>query len=172
MSNLDPEEVRASMRAGLERRERRERLREENSRLSGKERERRALTPIVGEKLSSVEFVMDYVQLRFDGPTLTAFTMPVVAADGRVFRVGEPGYRDALCERIAVLVTAADVSAEAIAIDFADGARITVALREEDQVTPPESAMFDEDVPGEGVWIFPSHTDADTRRSTRNISAD
>lgn len=158
MSNLDPEAVRRSLREAAERRERRERLRDENSRLTGKELERRALAPIVAEKLSSVEFVQDYVQLRFDGPTLTVFTMPVVAADGRVFRVGDPGYRDALCERIAVLVTAADVGAEAITIEFAGGARLTVSLLREDQGPSRESATFDEGVSGEALWIFPSRS--------------
>ena len=40
---------------------------------------------IVGEKLSSVTFVMDYVQLGFDGPLLTAYSGPEVSFGGKVF---------------------------------------------------------------------------------------
>src|SRR5690242_9135647 len=55
------------------------------------------LGPIHGSQLSSVEFVQDYVQLRFDGPCLTAITWPVVTVGQQRFRLETPGYRDALC---------------------------------------------------------------------------
>jgi hypothetical protein len=38
-----------------------------------------------GTQLSSVEFVQDYVQLRFDGPTLTAVTPPRVCVMNQWF---------------------------------------------------------------------------------------
>ena len=36
------------------------------------------LSVLIGHQLSSVEFVQDYLQLRFDGPCLTAVTHPRV----------------------------------------------------------------------------------------------
>ncbi len=45
-----------------------------------------------GMRLFSVQFVLDYVQLRFDGPTPD---MPVTARAGH-FADGQPGYGDAL----------------------------------------------------------------------------
>lgn len=43
-----------------------------------------------------VEFVQDYVQLRFDGPTLTAFVWPVVSFSGKAVHFGESRYRDGI----------------------------------------------------------------------------
>jgi len=60
----------------------------------------RVLQTIVGRELSSVEFVRDYCQLRFDGPTLTAVTQPVVENKEREYRWGQSGFRDEVCERI------------------------------------------------------------------------
>src|ERR1700686_1222650 len=58
------------------------------------------LEKIVGEQLSSVEFVQDYVQLHFDGPTITAFVWPTLNLGGNIMCFGDAGYRDALCARI------------------------------------------------------------------------
>lgn len=97
---------------------------------------------LVGEQLSSVEFVQDYVQLRFDGPCLTAFTRPRVRLPGAEFQWETPGYRDALCARIATKVRDASISEdEAIRIRFEDGAIIEVSLQPE-PCRGPEAAMF------------------------------
>ena len=56
--------------------------------------EEHVLQSIVGKQLSSVEFVQDYAQLRFDGPTLTAVTQPIVEVGSEAFRWSEPGFRD------------------------------------------------------------------------------
>jgi hypothetical protein len=45
----------------------------------GEKRDETPFASLLGERLSSVEFVLnDYVQLRFDGPTLNAYSHPVV----------------------------------------------------------------------------------------------
>ena len=65
----------------------------------------RGLEGIVGEFLvSSVEFVMDYIQLRFCGATLTAFTCPDIQTPNRFFLPSSYGYRDALCSLISATV--------------------------------------------------------------------
>jgi len=72
--------------------------------------EEKSLQVIVGEQLSAVTFVQDYVQLHFDGPCLTAFSYPVVMLGDKTFRWGEPRFRDVLCGRIAQKVAAARVA--------------------------------------------------------------
>jgi len=90
---------------------------------------------IVGEQLSSVEFVKDYVQLRFDGPTVTAFVWPIVSFSGKAVRWGEPSYKDELCARIGHTVqTAALRKGEAVVVLFEDGGEISISLRLEDRV--------------------------------------
>jgi hypothetical protein len=83
--------------------------------------------------LTSVIFVMDYVQLDFDGPRLTAVTLPTVEVEGVRLKFGQPGYRDALCERIEHTVVRADAIAdESLRIEFDDRSVIGVSLRPED----------------------------------------
>lgn len=71
----------------------------------GTQDEEQPLSILVGSELSSVEFVRDYVQLRFDGPTLTAVTHGVVTLPDGQYGAATPGYRDALCSRIGRTVT-------------------------------------------------------------------
>ncbi len=61
------------------------------------------LARLAGLRLYSVEFVMDYVQLRFDGDAVTAgpvvlnsFVWPRVTYRGRSWSEGDLGYADAL----------------------------------------------------------------------------
>ncbi len=59
---------------------------------------------LAGEQLSSVEFVQDYVQLHFDGRTITAFVWPEIKIKDSVFRFGEIEYRNVLCNLIGIEV--------------------------------------------------------------------
>jgi hypothetical protein len=88
---------------------------------------------IVGESLSGVAFVMDYVEFHFNGALLTALTPPAVQASERGWTVKEPGWRDSLCERIGVAVQSVFIrEGEQLAIDFADGSRVSVSLKPSD----------------------------------------
>ncbi len=92
-----------------------------------------SFSQIKGRVLSSVEFVLDYVQLRFDGPTLTAYTRPSLSFEQRTVSWGQEGYRDALCARIGVKVeNTSIVEGNDLAIYFADSAVLKVSLRDED----------------------------------------
>ena len=56
---------------------------------------------LVGFRLYSVQFVMDYVQLHFDGPTedmpvLNCDVLPVVETSAGLVAAGQVGYADAL----------------------------------------------------------------------------
>ena len=105
--------------------------------------EKESLQVIVGRQLGSVEFVQDYVQLRFDGPCLTAFTHPTVEVQGRTLQWKDPGYRDELCNRIATKVCQADVIADDKAVvRFEDGSEINISLKKADYVGP-EAVKFD-----------------------------
>jgi hypothetical protein len=100
------------------------------------------LQKIIGEQLSSVEFVQDYIQLHFDGPTLTAFVWPVVSTNGKTTRAGEHGYKDALCASIGRKVQSAQVvEGVEVLVEFEGGARISISLRPEDSAGP-EAGYF------------------------------
>lgn len=107
------------------------------------------LGPIVGEQLHQVSFVMDYVRLHFNEACLTALTLPTVRVSDQVWTSAEAGWRDRLCERIGVAVESAYVRGGEIGIDFEDGARIAVSLKEQDY-RGPEAINFM--APG-GVWV-------------------
>ena len=55
---------------------------------------------LVGEQLSAVAFVQDYVELHFDGPVIRALTNPIVVSNGARISFPAPGSRDALCQFI------------------------------------------------------------------------
>jgi hypothetical protein len=106
---------------------------------------------LVGERLSSVEFVVnEYVQLRFDGPTLNAYNPATILLAGRSYRWGEPGYRDALCERICARLTAGWASGDEIVLEFDDGARLVISLREADTVGAEPAELAGPD----GLWVW------------------
>ncbi len=90
------------------------------------------LLQLVGEELSSVTFVQDYLQLDFNGPLLTLFVWPEVFREEGSYAFGEPGYRDMLCGEIAQNVSEATLEAEAIEVQFEDGVIFRASLREED----------------------------------------
>jgi len=100
------------------------------------------LRPVVGKQLSSVEFVQDYLQLHFDGPTLTLFVWPVVVLAEQEAHFGEVGYRNALCARIGRKVTEVSMDEDqAMVVHFDDGVSMTISLRPEDR-TGPEAGYF------------------------------
>lgn len=92
-----------------------------------------SLGKVRGRDLTSVEFVVgDYVQLRFDGPTLTAYNWPTLTCRQKTFVWGQEGYRDALCGRLGVQVeNTSIVENQDLAIYFKDGTILRVPLREE-----------------------------------------
>jgi hypothetical protein len=88
---------------------------------------------IVGEHLSAVTFVQDYLQLQFDGPGLNALTVVTVTSPGGQARSGEDQFRNLLCSCITRQVLGVEVSEhEALHIRLTDGFSISVSLRDED----------------------------------------
>jgi len=55
---------------------------------------------LIGEQLSSVIFVQDYLQLDFDGSCFTAYVFPILNVEKKSFKFRQAGYRDAICSLI------------------------------------------------------------------------
>jgi hypothetical protein len=100
-----------------------------------------ALQTLVGGELSSVTFVQDYVQLDFNGPGMTAYTMPTVTYGSESLCVGQPGYRDALCAQIGRKVERTEVDKQRVSIIFEGGGVVSVSLLDDDY-HGPEALLF------------------------------
>ncbi|HWG04293.1 MAG TPA: hypothetical protein VG271_04700, partial [Beijerinckiaceae bacterium] len=94
------------------------------------------LKPLIGEYLSGVYFVMDYVQLDFSGQTLTVYNPLTVTADRALWSRADSGWREALCARIGRHVVTGTCSDNEINIEFEDGAAFSVSLRDEAYIGP------------------------------------
>jgi len=88
------------------------------------------LQKVVGARLTSVYFVLDYVMLGFDERGgLTALVWPILFRNGEELRFGQNGYRDGLCELIGGTVEKASISLdETISISFGGGVLIEIPL--------------------------------------------
>ena len=109
---------------------------------------------LVGQSLSSVEFSQDFLELHFDGPTLTLYEWPEVFREEGSYAFGEPEYRNVLCGLISEDVSAASlVEGEAVEVQFENGASIRTSLRPED-VTTPEVGSLTSGEPGDEMLVF------------------
>jgi len=100
------------------------------------------LKVLEGSQLSAVVFVQDYVQLQFDGPSLTAITRPRVHVMNQCFEWGNQGYRDALCGQIGKRVRQGlTIPEQEIKIEFEDESSISISLKSEDY-RAAEAAVF------------------------------
>ncbi len=99
------------------------------------------LARLGGLELTSVAFVGDYVQLVFNGPTLSCFTWPTVKSGGSELRIGEPGYRDALCDLMSRAVSSAvEREGDGLRIDLGDAAIVVKPV--DGETTGHEVAML------------------------------
>lgn len=103
---------------------------------------------LVGFRLFSVQFVMEYVQLRFDGPTkdmpvLNCDVLPVVEMQTGLIAPGQVGYADALRAFIPGHVVATlEQTGRGLRIEFDKGA-IVLHPDIEDVLPGPEIALLD-----------------------------
>ena len=100
-----------------------------------------ALKRLEGEQLSSVEFLQDYVQLRFDGPCLSAYNTHQIASSSSKVLWSETGYCDALCQLIGHRVLKTTLAADRISISFDNEVVWSLSLRSDDD-RGPESFYF------------------------------
>ena len=96
---------------------------------------------LVGERLGSVIFVGDYVQLDFDGLRLTLWAWPTLALDTGTLRFGDPGYRDGLCALMGRCVTSVAENTGTGLVLHWDADSLTVDPAPDD-LSGPEIAML------------------------------
>ena len=102
------------------------------------------ISAIEGEELKAVEFVEDYLQLRFGEPLVKLYDWPHVLLTDFSVAFGEPEYRNALCAQIGEQVSNAMLEEDdALTIEFGNGVVFGLSLREED-VDGPESGSYSE----------------------------
>jgi hypothetical protein len=100
------------------------------------------ISAIEGEEMKSVEFVEDFLQLRFGEPLLRLYDWPHVLLTDSSVAFGEPEYRNALCAEIGETVEKAMLEeGDALTVEFANGIVFALSLREED-VDSPESGSY------------------------------
>jgi hypothetical protein len=101
------------------------------------------LRQIVGEQLSGVTFVMDYLQLQFNPPpNLSAFTPVSVRVGATSWRSGDDQFRNRLCDQITKIVKSVKILEEdAFEIEFEDASVISISLKSNDYVCP-EAVYF------------------------------
>lgn len=86
---------------------------------------------IVGEDLSGVTFVRDYLQLQFNPPPLlNIYTPTTIHADQSTASYGEPAFANLIIGQINKVVAAVSVDeGECLEIQFEDGSRVVISLR-------------------------------------------
>ena len=100
------------------------------------------ISAIEGAELKAVEFVEDYLQLRFGQPLLRLYDWPHVLLTDFSVAFGEPEYRNALCAQIGEPVEKAILEeGDALTVEFVNGIVFALSLREED-VDSPESGSY------------------------------
>ena len=94
------------------------------------EREK-ALLHIVGARLTSVQFVLDYLILGFDEKgALTTLVWPEIVQGVNVSSFGSPGYRDHLCALITGVVQSAAINRDdTIEIEFDHDVEMRIPLK-------------------------------------------
>ena len=82
------------------------------------------------QQLSSVIFVQDYLQLDFDGYTVTCYDWPIVILLDGKFVINDKEYRNALCSLIAKKVSDTSfIEDEMFVINFQGGEEIQINLK-------------------------------------------
>ncbi|MBS1814900.1 MAG: hypothetical protein JSS87_08520 [Acidobacteria bacterium] len=107
---------------------------------------------LIGEELTSVEFMQTQLTLHFGDNTLTLNEWPLIAdADGISIAHGEPGYSDALCFLVGLSVEKATYTEGVeLTMEFDNSTVIALSLREEDMEST-EAGSF---ITGSGVYEF------------------
>jgi len=111
------------------------------------------LTPdlqyLVGEPLNQVCFVMDYVELHFNGSYIRCLEPPTVVQSAKQITFPASGSRDALCSLIERQVRSVQgVDGGELRLQFDDGSLVTVDLSHERRASP-EAIHFRNEATGE-----------------------
>lgn len=112
------------------------------------------LNILIDKGLSSIEFVRDYIQYRFDGPCLTAITDPFVIIEQKQYYQSDSGFCDILLGFIGLTVKKTSLrKSEIISIHFPAGRSINISLQPEDSKgRSAEAVNFIDGFGGRWVW--------------------
>ncbi len=104
----------------------------------------RFLDILIGEKVSSVTFVMNYLQIDFEGNRFTFNIWPMITVDNIDFKFGDTLYRDKLCSLIFKIVSGIElIDNEKLIIAFDESNRIYLSLDPNNpEISGPEIAYF------------------------------
>ena len=95
------------------------------------------LLRIVGQDLSAVAFVRDYVQLQFDGPLINVMSPITVQCGGVEARSGDVAFRNLICTQVSKEVVAANIEeGVCLRLEFVDGSTIALSLSPADYAGP------------------------------------
>ena len=95
------------------------------------------LQSVVGKKLLSVNFVEDYVQLAWDGSSLSAFSMPVITHKATRFSSNDADYKVVMWRLEDQKTEKVDVVPEkAVVLHFGNSARLEISILDADYVGP------------------------------------
>jgi len=91
----------------------------------------KASSRLDGARLTSVQFVLDYLILGFDERgALTTLVWPEMYRAGEKLAFGMPGYRDGLCSLIETVTKSARIGTdETLCIDFEDETEMRIPLQ-------------------------------------------
>ena len=94
------------------------------------------LRQLIGEQLSAVTFVQDYLQLHFDGPCLNVYNPLTVTTINSTVKTWDNQLRNTLCGQIAKTVVAITIVAHRyLRITLVDGVAISISLSDKDYTT-------------------------------------
>jgi hypothetical protein len=97
---------------------------------------------LLGEEISTVAFVRDYVEFHFDGPILRSLSNPTITVHGTNFSFPDVGSRDALCTVIGSTVCAVELDEHLVLeLTTTDNSRISIPLDDENR-RGPEAMHF------------------------------
>jgi len=84
---------------------------------------------LIGEEVNAVCFVMDYVEIRFNGPIVRCIADPSIQDDDGVWAFPGRGSRDALCRLIGADLSGVDaVEGRELKLSFSSGTVVSVPL--------------------------------------------
>jgi hypothetical protein len=101
------------------------------------------LQNVIGEYLSSVTFVMDYLQLSFSRYGFNMYGWPTVTVQNRTLAQMDDGYKDAMCTLIGqTLATVDEYLDKGLFLQFENGSSLSLSLRVGRDFPCPEVAEF------------------------------
>lgn len=113
----------------------------------------RSVHDLIGEEISGVEFVRDYVEFHFDGPVLRCIADPTVVVRGVSYRFPGEGSRDALCQMIGASIESLNLT-EGIALEFVTSNACQVVIPLDDAHLPYGEAMHFVPWPNQPIQVW------------------